>query len=143
MIKVAASGYFSPIHRGHIEYLKKAKELGDYLVVIVNNDKQLERNKKRFYPIEDRISVIKELRCVDEVVESIDTDKSVCRTLEMVKPDIFAKGGDRFQGEIPEKKICDKLGIRIIDGLGKKVQSSSWILKAINKKYEFVPSFTN
>lgn len=126
-MKIAVSGYFAPLHRGHIDYFKRASKLGE-LTVIVNNNKQLYLKKKRVYPIEDRVAVIKELKCVSNVVVSIDTDRTVCKTLEMIKPDIFAKGGDRYKEEIPEKKICDKMKTKIIDGLGKKIQSSTNLL---------------
>ena len=126
MIKVvAASGYFDPLHLGHIEYLKMARELGDKLVVILNNDKQTELKKgKVFMPLNERIEILKSLRFVDEVFVSIDEDKSVCKSLEKLKPNVFAKGGDRFIGEIPEAEICQRLGIKMIDGLGNKIQSS-------------------
>lgn len=132
-ILVVTSGYFAPLHRGHIELFKKAKELG-HLTVIINNDEQLLKNKKRIFPIEDRIAVIKELKCVDEVVISIDKDSSVCKTLEMLKPDIFCKGGDRTVSNIPEKEICDRLEIKIIDGLGLKVQSSTILYENLINK---------
>lgn len=127
---VAVSGYFDPIHSGHIEYLEKAKSLGDYLIVILNNDIQARLKKgKAFMPLEDRLAVVKSIRFVDEVFVSIDTDSSVCRSLEAIKPTIFAKGGDRFHGEIPESDICRRLGIAVIDGLGQKIQSSSHLIK--------------
>lgn len=115
---------------GHIEYLIKAKELGDRLVVIVNNDKQAHLKKGfEFMPFKERIEIVKALKCVDEVFPSIDEDKTVCKSLEAVKPNIFAKGGDRFSHEIPEKVICDKLGIEIIHRLGDKIQSSSDLVR--------------
>jgi len=126
-MKVAVSGYFAPLHSGHIDYFKKASKLGK-LIVIVNNDNQLYLKKKIKYPIKDRISVIKELKCVDKVIVSIDNNRCVCKTLEMIKPDIFANGGDRNVGNIPEKEVCDKLNIKIIDGLGEKIQSSTNLL---------------
>lgn len=127
---VAASGYFDPVHIGHIEYLTLAKALGDKLVVIVNNEAQtIAKKGKEFMPLKERVEIIKALRCVDEVVVSIDTDPSVCKTLEMIKPDIFAKGGDRYTYEIPETPICKRLGIKIIDGLGAKIQSSSNLIR--------------
>jgi len=123
---VAASGYFDPIHVGHLEYLELARQLGDKLIVILNNDKQIELKKgKVFMPLEERKKILEALKFVDEVFVSIDEDKTVCKSLEAVKPDIFAKGGDRFAYEIPETPICKKLGIEIIDGVGKKIQSSS------------------
>tara|TARA_Y100000310_G_C20462780_1_gene706162 strand:+ start:41 stop:463 length:423 start_codon:yes stop_codon:yes gene_type:complete len=127
---VVASGYFDPIHIGHIEYLEKAKELGDKLIVIVNNDVQIRLKKgKSFMSQEDRMKIVSSLRCVDEVFLSIDEDKSVCRSLEAIKPNIFAKGGDRTIDEIPETPICRELGIQIIDGLGEKIRSSSELVE--------------
>ncbi len=111
---------------GHVEYLMKAKELGDKLIVIVNNDKQAHLKKGfEFMPFKERMEIVKALKFVDEVFPSIDEDKTVCKSLEAVKPHIFAKGGDRFSHEIPEAEICNKLGIEIIHGLGDKIQSSS------------------
>jgi D-beta-D-heptose 7-phosphate kinase/D-beta-D-heptose 1-phosphate adenosyltransferase len=129
---VVASGYMDPIHIGHIEYLEKAKSLGTKLIVIVNNDTQSKLKKGfSFMTCEERMAIIKQLRCVDEVIESIDTDRTVCKTLELLKPDIFAKGGDQNIGTIPEATICTALNIKIVDGLGDKVQSSRWLLKKV------------
>ena len=132
---VVASGFFDPIHLGHIEYLRKAKELGDKLIVIVNNDRQTVMKKgKEFMPFEERLEIVKSLKFVDEVFSCIDEDLSVCKSLEKLKPHIFAKGGDRFSHEIPEGKICKELGIQIIDGLGAKIQSSSSLIENAEKK---------
>jgi cytidyltransferase-like protein len=126
---VVASGYFDPLHVGHIEYLEKARTLGDRLVVIVNNDAQAALKKgKSFMPERERLAIVKALRCVDEVFLSIDKDSSVCKSLEHLKPAIFAKGGDRNTGNIPEGPICKRLGITIVDGLGQKIQSSSSLI---------------
>ena len=123
---VVTSGYFDPLHVGHIECLELAKQLGDKLIVIVNSDLQAKLKKgKSFMKQEDRIKIILALKCVDEVFLSIDKDKSQCESLRYLKPDIFAKGGDRMAGEIPELKVCKELGIDIVDGLGKKIRSSS------------------
>jgi len=127
---VVVSGYFDPLHVGHIEYLKMAKSLGDKLIVILNNDKQAELKKsKAFMPEQERKIILEALKMVDEVFLSIDEDVSVCKSLEFIKPNIFAKGGDRFNNEIPEREICNKLGIKMVDGLGNKIQSSSWLIK--------------
>ena len=75
--------------------------------------------------LEERKTILESIKYVDEVFISIDEDLSVCKSLQAIKPDIFAKGGDRFSGEIPETQICKELGIKIINGLGKKIQSSS------------------
>jgi cytidyltransferase-like protein len=126
MKKVCISGYFDPLHVGHIEYINKAKKLGDYLVVIVNNNLQCKLKKGKFFMDEnDRVEIVKNLKSVDEVFLSIDSDKTVCKSLEKLKPSIFANGGDRKNYEIPESKVCDMYGIEIIDGLGDKIRSSS------------------
>jgi rfaE bifunctional protein nucleotidyltransferase chain/domain len=128
-MKVCASGYFNPLHVGHLEYLEKAKALGDWLIVIVNSDKQvLLKGSKPFMNQADRVEIIKALECVDQVVLSIDEDKTVCKTLRNLSPDIFAKGGDRTVDNIPEKAVCEELGIKMVFGLGDKIRSSSELL---------------
>jgi D-beta-D-heptose 7-phosphate kinase/D-beta-D-heptose 1-phosphate adenosyltransferase len=128
-IIVCASGYFSAIHRGHIEYLAKSKALGDFLVVIVNNDEQTRlKHGEVFKKIEDRLEVVRALRCVDLAIVSADTDRTVCKTLEILRPHIFTNGGDQTNTHVPEKEVCEKYGIKMVDGLGGKIQSSSWIL---------------
>ena len=126
MKKVCISGYFDPLHVGHIEYINKAKKLGDYLVVIVNNNLQCKLKKGKFFMDEnDRVEIVRNLKSVDEVFLSIDDDKTVCQSLKILKPSIFANGGDRKNYEIPESKVCDMYNIEIIDGLGEKIRSSS------------------
>jgi cytidyltransferase-like protein len=126
MKKVAISGYFDPIHIGHLEYIKLARELGDYLIVIVNNDKQAYLKKgKSFMCEDDRLQIVSQIKGVDKAVMSIDEDKTVCKTLDFIKPDIFANGGDRSNSEIPEFKICKENGTQVMDGLGNKIRSSS------------------
>ena len=133
--RVAVSGYFDPIHVGHLEYLKLAKEWGDKLVVIVNNNHQCVLKKgKPFMDEADRVEIVKALGIVDEVFLSIDQDKSVCASLEEVKPNIFANGGDRHTGEVPETVVCKKLNIEIVDGLGGKIRSSSDLTGLKEKK---------
>ena len=127
---VCVSGGFDPLHIGHIRYFKEAKKLGGKLIVILNSDKFLKKKKRRtFMPYEERKEVLLAVRYVDQVVKCIDKDQTVCKTLKSIKPDIFAKGGDRTLGNIPEREICRKLGIEMVFGVGGgKVQSSSWLL---------------
>jgi len=131
---VAASGFFNPIHVGHIEYLERAKKLGDFLIVIVNTDKQVAiKGSTNFMPEDDRLNIVRSLRCVDYALLATDDDGSVCKTLEAIRPHIFAKGGDRNINNIPEFDVCNKLNIEIIDNLGKKIRASSEILKHVKK----------
>jgi cytidyltransferase-like protein len=133
-MKIVASGYFDPIHVGHIEYLKLAKELGRELIVIVNNDKQAILKKGfSFMNEKERMEVVRNIKYVDDVFLSIDEDATVCKSLEKLKPNIFAKGGDRTSSNIPEFEICEKHNIKIIDGLGEKVQSSSSLISGVKK----------
>ena len=127
-IRVAVSGYFDPIHIGHLDYLELAKKLGDKLVVIVNNNHQCKLKKgKPFMDELDRMRIVESLGIVDEVFLSIDSDRSVCKSLEEIKPDIFANGGDRATSEVPESVVCKKYNIEMVDGLGDKIRSSSSI----------------
>tara|TARA_B100000073_G_C23341676_1_gene415150 strand:- start:47 stop:460 length:414 start_codon:yes stop_codon:yes gene_type:complete len=135
-MKVAVSGYFDPIHVGHIEYLELAKELGTELIVIVNNDHQCKLKKgSSFMNEKDRLKIVESLKVVDKAFLSIDRDRSVCDSVAAVKPDIFAQGGDRNFGEVPEAGVCKELGIKMVDGLGGKIRSSSDLtgLKEIDK----------
>lgn len=125
-VKIAVSGYFDPIHVGHLEYLKMAKSLGDILVVIVNNNHQCILKKGKFFMDEnDRLEIVKAIKYVDEVVLSVDQDKTVCKSLELIRPNIFANGGDRSTDEVPETSVCKKYKIEMVDGLGEKIRSSS------------------
>jgi D-beta-D-heptose 7-phosphate kinase/D-beta-D-heptose 1-phosphate adenosyltransferase len=134
MVRVCTSGYFDPLHVGHIECFEQAKALGDWLVVIINNDYQAYLKKgKSFMSEQDRFKIISSLKCVDEVIISIDKDKSCCESLRLVNPDIFAKGGDRFANEVPEKIVCDELNIKIVDNLGEKIRSSSELIDNYEK----------
>lgn len=134
---VIVSGYFNPLHKGHIEYFRLSKSFGDILIVIVNNDLQRALKKSKEFMLEnERLLIVKELKLVDKVILSIDTDKSVCKTIESINMSFknnynlfFANGGDQNNNALPEKGICDKLGIGLLDGLGDKIQSSSWLLK--------------
>ena len=126
MKKVAISGYFDPIHVGHLEYIEMSKKLGDYLIVIVNNNKQCVLKKgKPFMDEMDRMKIVKAIKWVDEVFLSVDQDGTVCKSLKKIKPDIFTNGGDRHNKECPEAVVCRKYGIELFDGLGDKIRSSS------------------
>lgn len=138
---VCVSGYFDPFHSGHKEYLEKAKLLGDKLLVIVNNDIQSVLKKGNYFMKDtERVELISALACVDRAVLSIDTDRTVCETLRLYRPDIFANGGDQNNDSIPERPICEELGIKLVDGLGDKKQSSRWLIKKASEA-EFKPEW--
>jgi len=134
---VIVSGYFNPLHSGHIEYLTKSKELGDFLYVIVNNDAQRElKGSKAFMLADERKIIIESLKVVDSAMVAIDTERTVNESIKYIMNEmgsefgkvIFANGGDQNRSTIGETKLCEELGIELADGLGDKIQSSSWLL---------------
>jgi len=136
---IIVSGYFNPIHKGHIEYFNNAKANGDYLVVIVNSDFQRGlKGSKEFQDENERVFIVSNIKSVDKVFLSVDQDRTVCETIRLIYQQLFkdfelafANGGDQNNNSIPEVPVCKELGIDLIDGLGDKIQSSSWLL---NKK---------
>ena len=133
---VIVSGYFNPLHKGHLELFKKAKAKGDMLIVIVNSDLQRFLKGSQEFQLEDeRLEIIKAIKYVDYALISIDTDKTQIKTIEEVYYMFkdthnlsFANGGDQDNNTIPETGICKELGVSLIEGLGDKIQSSSWLL---------------
>ena len=133
---VIVSGYFNPIHKGHLELFEKTQEIGDFLIVIVNSDLQRElKGSKEFMKEDERLRLIQSIKGVGYSCISIDKDTTQNETLKMLKHkfgDImelhFANGGDQNNDTIPEVETCNQLDIKLIDGLGEKIQSSSWLL---------------
>jgi D-beta-D-heptose 7-phosphate kinase/D-beta-D-heptose 1-phosphate adenosyltransferase len=133
---IIVSGYFNPIHKGHLEYFNNAKALCDELFVIVNNDHQRElKGSKEFQKEDERMIIVSNIKAVDKAILSIDEDRTVCKTIRMIAKEFgsefelaFANGGDQNNNTIPERPICEEVGITLIDGLGDKIQSSSWLL---------------
>lgn len=134
---IIVSGYFNPLHKGHIELFHNAKSLADFLFVIVNNDYQRElKGSREFMKENERMLIINELEITDKVFISIDKDRTVLLSLEKIYNEFssqydlsFANGGDQNNDICQEAELCKKLGINLIDGLGAKIQSSSWLLK--------------
>jgi len=134
---IIVSGYFNPLHKGHLEYFNNAKALCDELFVIVNNDHQRElKGSKAFQDEKERLLIVSNIKAVDKAVLSVDKDRTVCESIRMLFErcgedyDLaFANGGDQNNETIPEIPVCKELGVELIDGLGDKIQSSSWLLK--------------
>ena len=134
---VIVSGYFNPLHKGHLDLFQRAKSAGDELWVIVNNDLQRElKGSKEFMDQDERLIILNAIGIVDKAFISIDKDKTQCATLAHLanKYSInyelyFANGGDQNNNSIPEVLICREKGIGLLEGFGDKIQSSSWLLK--------------
>ena len=133
---IIVSGYFNPIHKGHLEYFNNAKALADELFVIVNSDVQRAlKGSKEFQKEDERLFIVQNIKAVDKAIISVDTDRTVCESIRTIFETYgeafdlgFANGGDQNNDSIPEAPICKELGIQLIDGLGDKIQSSSWLL---------------
>jgi len=136
---IIVSGYFNPIHKGHLEYFNNAKAMADQLFVIVNNDHQRElKGSKEFQDENERMIIVSNIKAVDKAILSIDTDRTVCATIKMIAEQFgnkfelgFANGGDQNNDTIPERSVCKEMNVTLIDGLGDKIQSSSWLLKKL------------
>jgi D-beta-D-heptose 7-phosphate kinase/D-beta-D-heptose 1-phosphate adenosyltransferase len=134
---IIVSGYFNPLHKGHLELFEKAKAAGDQLWVVVNSDLQRElKGSKEFMHQDERLLIVSAIGIVDKALISIDTDKTQCATLADLADKYstayelyFANGGDQNNDSIPEVSVCQQKGIGLIEGLGDKIQSSSWLLK--------------
>ena len=133
---VCVSGGFDPIHIGHVRMIQDAASMGD-VIIIANSDDWLMRKKGYvFMPYKERQEILFAIKGVVDVVEAKDADDTVCKTLEKIKPDIFANGGDRKEGNVPEYDLCNRLGIEMKFGVGgkDKPQSSSWLVDKVRKK---------
>ena len=136
---IIVSGYFNPIHKGHLEYFNNAKAIADKLFVIVNNDHQRAlKGSREFQDENERMIIISNIKAVDKAILSIDTDRTVQETIKLIAEQFgsefdlgFANGGDQTNEICPERGICEQMNVALIDGLGDKIQSSSWLLKKI------------
>ena len=134
---IIVSGYFNPLHKGHLEYFNNAKALCDELFVIVNNDHQRElKGSKPFQNEQERLFIVSNVKAVNKAILSTDKDRTVCESIRLLANEYgadydlaFANGGDQNNDTIPEIPVCKELGVALIDGLGQKIQSSSWLLK--------------
>lgn len=141
---VCVSGYFDPLHHGHVDYLQKAKALArtpdgpGTLWVIINSDQQAAQKKgKEFMPAKERLKLVRSLACVDACVIAPDEDHTVCKAIEAIHPDVFAIGLDEGPEYMKEEKgTCARLGIEVVCPLGARVQSSSFLLQKLKEQEE-------
>jgi len=133
LIRVVVAGGFDPFHIGHLRHIIEARELGDELIVILARDDQLKHKKGySFMPYLERKEILEHIKEIDKVIENRDIIGTICaETLKYLKPDIFAKGGDRIEYTMPQEEIdiCQKYNIKIQYGVGKQLSSSSLLVK--------------
>ncbi len=137
---VAIAGHFDPLHRGHLDHIREARKLGDFLIVLLNPDEDSERKRGDLpflLPYEDRKEILLDNKYVGAVIKVIDGDGTCAKTLKKMKPDVFAKGGDRTPDNMPqnEVEVCQEIGCEIVYGVGKKLNSSTSILRDFIKRY--------
>ena len=129
---VIVSGYFSPLHIGHLDMIEAAAELGERLVVIVNNNaQQVAKKGKLILDQEDRLRIVRALRVVDEAFIAVDDDRTVSASLQHIAeryPEdelVFANGGDRKPEFVPEAEVCERYGIEMAFGVGGQQKADS------------------
>ena len=133
----SVAGGFDPLHIGHVRHLQKARALGDYLIVMVSNDADMKRKKGYcFMPLPERMEILRALIYVDEVVETVDTDGTQVNTLRKIRPDIFAKGGDRTPDNMPQNEVdvCAEIGCKLVYNVGEQLNSSRKIVSDAKQK---------
>jgi cytidyltransferase-like protein len=149
MSVMVLSGYFNPIHPGHISLILDAKKYADKLIIIVNTDEQAK--SKGGVPFLDewgRCEIIRNIKGVDEAFLAIDSDGTVVKSLEKIKIDnrgdkiFFGNGGDRSPhiSSIPEVQFCKENEIVLVYGIGdQKRYSSSCLIERASSSHRDRP----
>ena len=129
---VCVSGGFDPFHEGHLSYIMRTGLLGEFLIVLVSSDNDMVAKKgKCNLPIWFRIKTVEfwleECGIKGIVLPTMDKDGTQVKTLKLIKPDIYAEGGDVTPENVnkEEEKVCKEIGCKIVYGVGKKINSSS------------------
>lgn len=144
-VGVIVSGYFSPLHVGHLDMIEEAAAVGDTLIVIVNNnEQQLAKKGQVIIDEHDRLRLVKALRVVDDAFIAVDSDRTVKESIRLAAQKypghrlIFANGGDRKPEFVPEADVCDQLGVEMRFGVGghNKADSSTRINMALGVETE-------
>jgi len=132
-VVVCSCGHLDPLHHGHVEHFRQAKALGDVLIVIIGNDDQIiSKYGYVLQPVHERASrLMRKAPFINGIVVSIDQDNTQRETLRMLKPDIYAKGGDRGPDNTPEAAVCREIGCDIAYGVSAKLGSTGAIRKRL------------
>lgn len=133
---VAVSGGFDPIHKGHVQMIHEASKYGQVIVILNSDDWLIRKKGYKFMSFEERAFIAGNIKGVTIVTSVDDSDNTVCKALERLRPDYFANGGDRKLANTPEMKLCRELNIGLLWNIGGgKIQSSSdLVFKANNSR---------
>lgn len=134
---VFTNGCFDLLHAGHLSSFKQAKKYGDILIVAVNSDDSVKKNKGDLRPIiseKDRIDMLCALEIVDFVI--LMNDKTPEKIISVIQPDVTVKGEDWKNKDVPEKKIVESYGGKMEFIKLEKGMSTTNIIDKIIKVYE-------
>lgn len=134
---VFGNGCFDILHVGHVRYLRGARELGDILIVAVNDDSSvtgLGKRKEVVTPAAERAEIVSAIDCVDYVI--VFRDPTVEGLLSALKPDIHAKGTDYTEDNVPERDVVLSYGGRVAIVGDPKDHSTRDIIKTIKNLQE-------
>jgi cytidyltransferase-like protein len=134
MTVVAISGYFDPIHEGHMDMIEAAAQYGRLHVYLNSDEAAIRKKGYVLLPFKTRARILWAIKGVEMVIPAEDDDGTVCETIKKFKPDIFCNGGDRLPENTPELKLCCDLGIKMLFNIGgEKIQSSSELVKKVRQ----------
>ena len=130
---IAISGGFDPVHIGHVRMIQDARKLGNVIVFLNTDDWLIRKKGYIFMSWDERAEILLGMKGVKEVYSAMDDDNTVCEALKFYKPHVFANGGDRKEGNVPEYSICEEYDITMKFGIGgeDKPQSSSWLVDKV------------
>jgi len=137
MTRVLATGTFDILHPGHILYLRKAKELGDELFVIVSRDSMVQHKSKPILPEQQRLQVVQALEMVDHA--QLGSERDIFEPLTLIKPDIIALGFDQYfdehklQEDLEKRHIPSKV-IRLLNHDSGNLSGTENIIREIIKR---------
>jgi cytidyltransferase-like protein len=130
---IAVSGGFDPIHKGHVQMIREAAEYGTVIVFLNSDDWLIRKKGYKFMSFEERAYIVGSIKGVTVISNVDDSDGTVCAGLRRFKPDYFANGGDRYETNTPEMKVCEEEGIQMLWNIGGgKIQSSSTLVEKAN-----------
>ena len=129
---ILLSGGADPFHVGHLRMAQDASKYGNVIWALNSDEWLMQKKSYVFMPWDERAELLKELKCIYDVVPVDDSDGTVCEAISRIQPDYFGNGGDRTYANTPERALCEKLEVELVWGLGgRKIQSSSDLVETV------------